>query len=392
MSTTTASPPVTDDGSPSGGRLRRWRPLLIALAAFLVVSGVITLLRPTESTVPLAIDNPHPAGAQALAQLLRDEGVSLTPVTGLNEALHHASASAEPVTIAVIGVGGLSEAEREALAHSGADVTVIGAIYADLTGLTQMTPEGTSVVASTPLAAECTDADALASQSLAGTTGSVSLQADSDAVGCFPLPGHPDRYAWATDSLPGGGRLRVVADSSLVTNERLATAGHAALAMRSLGHHEQVIWFDALRAPSDQSDRNAALPPWLPPVMMQIGIAVALLALVQGRRFGPLVYEALPVVVRSTETTAGRGRLYRRAKDRDRAAQALRAGTALRLGRRLGLMPAATMADLVDAVSRASGLPPDYVRQALDGPPPLSDRSLMDLAAQLDRLESEVSS
>ena len=36
MSTTTASPPVTDDGSPSGGRLRRWRPLLIALAAFLV--------------------------------------------------------------------------------------------------------------------------------------------------------------------------------------------------------------------------------------------------------------------------------------------------------------------------------------------------------------------
>ena len=74
------------------------------------------------------------------------------------------------------------------------------------------------------------------------------------------------------------------------------------------------------------------------------------------------------------------------------SAQALRAGTALRLGRRLGLMPAATMADLVDAVSRASGLPPDYVRQALDGPPPLSDRSLMDLAAQLDRLESEVSS
>ena len=75
------------------------------------------------------------------------------------------------MTIAVIGVGGLSEAEREALAHSGADVTVIGAIYADLTGLTQMTPEGTSVVASTPLAAECTDPDALASQSLAGTTG-----------------------------------------------------------------------------------------------------------------------------------------------------------------------------------------------------------------------------
>ena len=40
----------------------------------------------------------------------------------------------------------------------------------------------------------------------------------------------------------------------------------------------------------------------------------------RGRRLGPLVVEPLPVVVKAVESTQGRGRLYRRVRDRAHAA------------------------------------------------------------------------
>ena len=56
----------------------------------------------------------------------------------------------------------------------------------------------------------------------------------------------------------------------------------------------------------------------------------------RGRRLGPLVVEPLPVVVKAVESTQGRGRLYRRVRDRAHAAEILRAATARRLAARLG--------------------------------------------------------
>ena len=55
------------------------------------------------------------------------------------------------------------------------------------------------------------------------------------------------------------------------------------------------------------------------------------------RRLGRLVREPLPVVVRAVETTERRGRLYRRAGDRARAAAVLRLAPADRLARRLAV-------------------------------------------------------
>ena len=102
--------------------------------------------------------------------------------------------------------------------------------------------------------------------------------------------------------------------------------------------------------------------------------------------------EALPVVVRSTETTFARGRLYRQGSDRSRAAEALRSGTALRLGTSLGLSPGTSRRDVVAAVAQASGVDLSTVDSLLYGPPPTSNRALATLAVQLDQLESEVHS
>ena len=87
--------------------------------------------------------------------------------------------------------------------------------------------------------------------------------------------------------------------------------------MRALGHNRHMVWFDASQQEASTVWDDASLPRWMPVLMAHGAVIVLALAVVRGRRFGRLVIEDLPVVVRATETTRGRGRLYRRAGARD---------------------------------------------------------------------------
>ena len=370
-------------------RWRRWRPGVIAVTLMLVPALLTVWARTTTSTIPLAIDNPKDWGTMAVAELLRHEGVSVSKASSLSEAV---DASRQGATIAVVNADQLSDQDRRALAQAGGDVVVIGAKGGGnaLAGLTDMTAKGTAASTSSTLAPQCDDADAQAARSLAGTRASVSLQGDDDAVGCFPVG--KDRYAYATDSLPSGATLRVLPDPAPVANAHLAQKGHAAMGVRALGHHSRVLWLDGQRMKTPSLWNSPSTPPWLPVLILQLIVIAGVLAIVQGRRFGGIVSEDLPVVVRSTETTVARGRLYRQGSDRPRAAQALRSGTALRLGAALGLPPGASRRDVIAAVAMASGAAPATVDSLLYGPPPSSDDALATLAVQLDQLESEVHS
>ena len=370
-------------------RWRRWRPGVIAVTLMLVPALLTVWARTTTSTIPLAIDNPKDWGTMAVAELLRHEGVSVSKASSLSEAV---DASRQGATIAVVNADQLSDQDRRALAQAGGDVVVIGAKGGGnaLAGLTDMTAKGTAASTSSTLAPQCDDADAQAARSLAGTRASVSLQGDDDAVGCFPVG--KDRYAYATDSLPSGATLRVLPDPAPVANAHLAQKGHAAMGVRALGHHSRVLWLDGQRMKTPSLWNSPSTPPWLPVLILQFIVIAGVLAIVQGRRFGGIVSEDLPVVVRSTETTVARGRLYRQGSDRPRAAQALRSGTALRLGAALGLPPGASRRDVIAAVAMASGAAPATVDSLLYGPPPSSDDALATLAVQLDQLESEVHS
>ena len=370
-------------------RWRRWRPGVIAVTLMLVPALLTVWAQTTTSTIPLAIDNPKDWGTMAVAELLRHEGVSVSKASSLSEAV---DASRQGATIAVVNADQLSDQDRRALAQAGGDVVVIGAKGGGnaLAGLTDMTAKGTAASASSTLAPQCDDADAQAARSLAGTRASVSLQGDDDAVGCFPVG--KDRYAYATDSLPSGATLRVLPDPAPVANAHLAQKGHAAMGVRALGHHSRVLWLDGQRMKTPSLWNSPSTPPWLPVLILQLIVIAGVLAIVQGRRFGGIVSEDLPVVVRSTETTVARGRLYRQGSDRPRAAQALRSGTALRLGAALGLPPGASRRDVIAAVAMASGAAPATVDSLLYGPPPSSDSALATLAVQLDQLESEVHS
>ena len=381
-------------GEPLTARLRRWRPFILAVGLLLLVAIIGSLTRPQHSKTPYAIDNPRPDGAQALAQLLRQEGVSVDTVRSPQAA---ARAARQGATVALLNAGELTRTERDELARTGADIVVVGALYQDLSGLTRssdLTTSGRSASPGTVLTAQCPDADATAAASVAGSRGSVQVGASADATACFPVA-QPDpdgsvHAAYATATTRGGGTLRIIADTTTVTNSRLAEEGHASLAVRALGHNRHMVWFDASQQEAPTVWDDASLPRWMPVLMVQGVVIILALAVVRGRRFGRIVVEDLPVIVRATETTRGRGRLYRRAGARDRAGEALRAATALRLTRRLGLPPGTERSAVARTAAEATGWPPGLVDELLCGPVPSNDRALADLAVQLDRLESEV--
>jgi hypothetical protein len=129
--------------------------------------------------------------------------------------------------------------------------------------------------------------------------------------------------------------------------------------------------------------------------IVQLGVAVLLIAWWRVRRLGPIVAEPLPVVVRSAEAVEGRARLYRSRRARDRAADALRAGARERLVRPLGLPSSAAQdmsvaAQVAAAVAERTGQPQTAIGLALYGPAPVDDAELVGLADYLDDLEGQV--
>jgi hypothetical protein len=141
---------------------------------------------------------------------------------------------------------------------------------------------------------------------------------------------------------------------------------------------------------SDVDDENPlwdAFPPWFWALLVQLALAVVLLALWRARRLGPPVTEPLPVTVRAAETVHGRGRLYRRAKARGPTADTLRAAARDRLAQLLNPTPEVS---LVDAVAAATGRGSEQVEGLLDGPTPESDDDLRRLQADLDALVEAV--
>lgn len=130
-----------------------------------------------------------------------------------------------------------------------------------------------------------------------------------------------------------------------------------------------------------------AFPPWFWVLLIQLALAVLLLALWRARRLGPPVSEPLPVTVRAAETVYGRGRLYRRAKARGPTADVLRAAARERIAQLLAPPPGVS---LVDATAAATGQDREQVEGLLDGPTPESDDDLRRLQSDLDALVEAV--
>jgi len=394
----------------SGPSKRRWViPIVVLLAAFVLLAVVTAFLPASVETTADSVTNARANGAKAVAQVLRANGVTVSQVTALDGAL----AAARPgTTLALVVSDQLSTDTLNRLDDVQADLVLIvsspgsGSTPYDtvlsLTGERVAIGPGVTDTASQP--ANCRDADATAAQSATPPqTALVLYQGPASGTGdttwCFSDSTFSTGGYLYADTLLPAHRVTVLAGDQFVRNGAIAQEGNAALALRTLGRHQTLTWYlpgaDALAGNDSggssldpMADMWALMPPWAQ-LVWAVGLAAAAAAAVwRGRRFGPLVPEALPVAVPASEATEGLGRLYRQSGACGHAGAALRAATIGRLATRLGLPVSSSPETVVHRIAEASGREPGALDALLYGPPPGTDEHLLSLATGLQRLES----
>ena len=401
-----------DGARPARRGWRRDRLRRSAAYAGVVGLGLLLLvllaLSAQRATQPLDPEGAGPEGAMALAEVLRDSGVEVEVVRSIG-----AVEAGEPdaaTTVLVADPSNLGPGAAERLQRTSRAVGRLVLVGVDSDQLSRLgMPVEAFAGGGDELVARCASTVARDSDVVsAWDTRYLVQEGGTAATPCFVLP-EPD--STTNEPAPGGGygaamveldatarhpETVIVGFGPAWSNELVTDDSHAGTAVRALGSTPRLIWYvpgpgDLTAAgPGQDLDRGSVWPPWTAPAAALLGVAVVLLALVRGRRLGRLVREPLPVVVRAIETTESRGRLYRRAGDRDRAAAVLRQASAARLARRLAVPPGSGPAGIARAVSVATGLPASEVGDILSGPPPPDDTSLIQLAQQLTDLEERV--
>ncbi|MEV0617061.1 DUF4350 domain-containing protein [Nonomuraea sp. NPDC050404] len=378
--------------SPTARTIWRSGRMIVLMGVALVLIGLlVVMLRPAQGPERyLDPDDTSLSGSKAIAELLRDRGVTVKRTDSAEAAAANANAAAGDHLLLITDT---TYQDRDALAEIPGDRLIVGVpsmVLHDLAPEARAAPVPARTRSREP---SC----GLPAATAAGSAfmGGAALRGPSGTTGCYPVG--RDGHALITYS-HAGGVTTVVGAGDFLTNQRLAEDGNAALALNLVGTGRTVTWLVRPQDPPpliNPGDAGLSMHD-LMPGSIRWGIYMAIIALAvtafwRGRRLGPVVTEKLPVIVRASETVEGRGRLYRARRARDRAAGSLRAGTIDRLTPRLGLDSGAGQHEVVAAIAARTGENPQAVGTALYGPPPADDAGLVGLAGYLDLMERQIS-
>ena len=387
---------------------RRWRAAAAVVAIILAGGTVIALLQVgPAATGPLDPRDVGPAGTHALAALLTGQGKHVS-TAGTAAAL--AQSAGRHTAVIVADPGRVGPASLRALAAAPADLLIVAPGPRALAALTRgVTPAGRAPVASHP--PRC----AWPGARLAGPADMGGLLFRSAAPGawhCYPAGGAARAgapgaragqgappatgYASLVRYRSSGRVITVLGTGAPLTNRDLGRGGNAALALNLLAGDSRIVWLvpgpvtGAAAGVARSRSVSGLIPAPVYLVIAELAVALVLAALWRMRRFGPLVFEPLPVVVRASETAEGHGGLYRSRRARDRAAAALRAATVARLTARTGLPQTASPEAISRELARRTGRGEEQIQGMLFGPDPGDDAALVKLATDLDTLEGQV--
>ncbi len=378
--------PAAGPGTVASGRRPReiWRAVrLPAIVVVVVLAGGFILGVSSGrfqrgSLDPRAVD---PAGSRALATLLQDRGVTVHRVYGVAAAVEQADSTSTVFVPFPEYEASTTLQKLQTMAGTVRFVVIdpsdraLNQVTAEISTKSYIGVRRRDPRCPLPEARTAGDAD------LGG--GTYTLLNSGVGERCYG-------GSLATAHTRTGQPVAAVGAPEPFTNDRLGSRGNAALAIGLLGGADDLWWvlpdLSAGSSSGDQPSLFDILPAWVSPVIWQLLLAGLLLALWRGRRLGPVVIEALPVVVRAAESVEGRARLYRRARARDRAADALRGGARARIVPFLGLGADPAPPTLVSAVAARAGRSPDEVAALLFGGAPADDAGLVRLADALDAL------
>ena len=358
----------------------------IAAGAFLVLIAVIVLVVngiSRAASTPFSATDPSPKGSKAIAEVLRQQGVTVTVTTTLRAT--ERALAAHPSTLFLADPNSLLSTDRLTALVAPADHTVVAAPTFTQLGALAPSVHAAGKVDRATLGADCVVAGARAAGTITGAVSGLRIDTGSDAIGCFESRS-------GVFSLVQQGSLTLIGASGALSNEKVDERGNAALVLTLLGQDEHLVWYLPVAgdAALGGGPTLAQLtPPWVGPVLVLLAITALTAAVWRGRRFGPLVVENLPVVVRASETMEGRARLYQRGGARLHALDALRIGTVSRLATTCGLSRTATVTEVIDTVASVTGRPAHDIRSLLIDTVPANDRDLVRLSDALLQLERE---
>ncbi|MEA9986698.1 DUF4350 domain-containing protein, partial [Subtercola sp. RTI3] len=348
----------------------------------------------------LSITNAGPGGSKALAEVLRQQGVSVSAATTLDEAVAAArdgssagTGTGTGTTLVVYDPNGYLPTDRQAELIGVSDrLVLIDPGVFELGDLAPGVGAAGSVDTSAPLTAGCSLPAAQRAETItaAGSTYRVTGAGQISSSGCFESYGDAYSVVRVTEA---GHPVTVVGSTEVFDNEHIVDAGNAALALGVLGEGSRVVWYVASAADvtADGAPSLGQLTPdWVTPLILLLIAVFVAAAVWRGRRLGPVVVENLPVIVRGSETVDGRARLYARSGARSRALDALRVGTLSRLAGLLGLPRRASVDDIVAAVGEATGQKADGIAATLLRTVPSSEAQLVELSTRLIELENAV--
>lgn len=367
---------------------RVWRAARtpVAIAVLVVVAAVLlTMLVDRTSRGPLDPAGVAPAGSRAVAELLRDNGVTVDVVRTSADI----DRAGDGTSVLVPFPQRLADTQVEALRRSSSDIVLVAP---DQDVLTALAPGVRLTALNEPVDVRAPDCLLRSAVSAGPVDLGGRLYRGDDAVGCYPTDGGNALLQRTS----GGRTVTVLGSSDILTNEALAREGNAALALSLLGTVPRLLWFLPTDEDTAADPRDGELIPagwaW---GAAQLCIAAVIVMLWRARRLGPVVTEPLPVVVRSAEAVEGRARLYRRAGARAHAADVLRYAATARMAPMLGLPDVPRHAGapdhaLVAGIAQRTGRPGGEVHSLLYGPSPVDDAALIMLADTLDACEAEV--
>ena len=354
--------------APTGGA-RPWsgRSLLV-----LVVLSLITVTSATRGG-DLDPDNPGANGARAVARVLAGHGVQVTVVR--RAAGLEAAALDRDTTVVVTSTDQLGRATARAL---GARVVSAGAVV--------LAAPGSTVLEALRLPLEPDDADGAGSTAarcdddlLAGLTVDVGPStgyhtAGSGSVGCFR--GDGERPAALVARVDRRVTTYAVGGTDVLTNEHVAQADNAAVALRLLGQRDRLVWYVPDRRDIVGRRRGLRARPAAPSAAARpvAGRVRAAGACCSGGAVGSAAWWWNPCRSWSRRWSPPRdaGRLYRRVRDRPHAAEILRAAARRRLAARLRLPASTAPRALVLPVAQATGRDPATRSTTCCSPDPCS--------------------
>ncbi len=412
--------------------------LIVVLVAALALGGAPSSKPkpPTPSnTVAGDPDNVGPAGARAVTKVISDHGMGVTVARGLDELRDRTTPGADD-TVVLSGSGALTPANASYLLDKFRAVKRVVLVSPTDNALAALgLPVTVALVAQNRSTATCSvigiaPDDVISSQGIGvgSYSSATSYTPTQPAASCFP-----DDTDTGSDVVDRPGQIVVVpattshpeivvTDGDFWHNANLAEDDNASVALRVLASSGRLIWFipsfgDRPPEPDEpDSDPRSQIPRWIGPGFLLAAFAVFALMLWRGRRFGPMVTEPLPAVVKAIETTRARGRLYHRAGADSRAAAILRIRTISRIAGYLGLHydpvqaldaldasdehddsgvwtpdgSDSSVAAIISVAAAAAHRDARDVARLLTGPLPEGDDALVVFTTELTALEKEV--